>query len=243
MPVAAWSCRFILHHARCDADKRGLLADIDRRLVTSFASVRGQSTTPTAACNEKCVSYFLAVKNSLLFFVLFAGTVATALGLGAGGVPNVEVTISDAAGHLNYRGKTDANGVFATHQVPAGNYVIQLKAKNAAITRNDYAIFAAAGHQRVVADAISGATFTGAGVAMRLKPTASTPIIGQVALGGVNALGTKIVRGTRYVLLPPATGDLGPRWVEEGTSAARNVTRVRMDDPEMIKPPPALIAH
>ena len=78
---------------------------------------------------------------------------------------------------------------------------------------------------------------------MRLKPTASTPIIGQVALGGVNALGTKIVNGVRYVLLPPATGDLGPRWVEEGTQAARNVRRIRVDDPDMIKPTPGLTAH
>lgn len=186
---------------------------------------------------------FFTVKKNLLFLLLLGWIVATALALDAGGVPNVEVTVSDATGRLIYRGRTDSNGVFATSQAPAGNYVIQFKAKNAAITRNDYAIFAAAGHQRVVADAIAGAKFAGGGVAMHLKPTAPSPIIGQVALGGIHALGTKIVKGVRYVLLPPATGDLGPRWVEEGTEAARNVTRIHLDDPEMIKPPPALIAH
>jgi Carboxypeptidase regulatory-like domain len=179
------------------------------------------------------------VKKNLLL-VLLSGIVSA---LNAAGLPNVEVTVSDATGRLIYRAKTDANGVFVTSQAPPGNYVIQFKARNAAINRNDYAIFAAAGHQRVVADAISGAKFAGAGVAMRLKANARSPIIGQVALGGVNALGTKIVKGVRYVLLPPATGDLGPRWAEEGTEAARNVTRIRIDDPEMIKPPPALIAH
>jgi Carboxypeptidase regulatory-like domain len=180
------------------------------------------------------------VKKNLLLVLLFGGILSA---LKADGVANVEVTVSDAAGRLIYRAKTDANGVFVMRQAPPGNYVIEFKARNAASNRNDYAIFAAAGHQRVVADAISGAKFAGAGVAMRLKTRTRSPIIGQVALGGVNALGTKIVKGVRYVLLPPATGDLGPRWVEEGTEAARNVTRIRIDDPEMIKPPPALIAH
>jgi hypothetical protein len=183
------------------------------------------------------------VKKDLLFLLFFGATAVTASRLLAGGVLNLEVTVSDAAGRLTYHGETDSNGVFATRQAPAGNYVIQLKAKNAAIKRNNYAIFAAAGHQRVVAEAVSGANLAGAGVALRLKATASTPIIGQVAVGGVNALGTKIVNGVRYVLLPPATGDLGPRWVEEGTQAVRNVMRIRMDDPEMIKPAPGLTAH
>jgi len=83
------------------------------------------------------------MKNSLLFLLSFAAIVVTASSLDAAGVPDVVVTISDASGHLNYRGKTDANGVFATQQVPAGTYVIQFKAKDAA-RRNDYAIFAAA---------------------------------------------------------------------------------------------------
>jgi hypothetical protein len=160
-----------------------------------------------------------------------------------GGVENIEVTVSDAAGRLTYRGKTDSNGVFASRPVAAGEYVVQFKGKNVAANRKDYAIFAAAGHSRVVADAISGAQFTGGGVAMRLKSTASTPVIGQVALGGVDGLGTKIVKGVRYVLVPPATGELAPRWVEEGTEAARNVTRIHIDDPAMVKAPPALMAR
>jgi hypothetical protein len=158
-------------------------------------------------------------------------------------VSNVDVTVSDATGRLIYRGKTDTNGVFGTGQVAAGDYVVQFNAKNAAVNRSDYAIYAAAGHRRVVAHDISGRQFAGAGVAMRLKSVARTPIIGQVALGGVNALGTKIVKGVRYVLLPPATGDIGPRWVEEGTQAARNVTRIQFDDPNMIKAAPLGMAH
>jgi hypothetical protein len=178
--------------------------------------------------------------NRALFY---AGLLAIASIVRGGGVPNVEVTVSDATGKLTYRGKTDGSGVFATGPVAAGNYVVQFKAGNAAVDRNDYAIYAAAGYRRVVADAISGAAFSGAGVAVRLKPTAPTPIIGQVALGGVNALGTKIVNGVRYVLLPPATGDLGPRWVQEGTQAARNVRRIRVDDPNMVKSAPLGMAH
>ena len=193
---------------------------------------------------EKCGSYFFVMNTRHTKFALFcAGFLAIASVVRGGGVSGVEVTVSDATGRLTYRGKTDPNGVFATAPVPAGNYVIQFNAKNATINRNDYAIYAAAGHRRVVADSIAGATLAGGGVAMRLKPTTSTPVIGHVALGGVNALGTKIVKGVRYVLLPPATGDIGPRWVEEGTQAARNVTRMRVDDPNMVKPAPLGMAH
>ena len=156
-----------------------------------------------------------------------------------GTVAGMDVTVSDAAGRLVHRGKTDAAGVFVTGRVAPGNYVVQLNAKKVALNRNDYGIFAAGGTHRVVADAVEGATFAKGGVAMRLKLKAATPIIGQVALGGVNALGTKIVGGLRYILMPPETGShAGPRWVEEGTHSARNITRLQMDmadDPYQIK--------
>ncbi|MFL6590231.1 MAG: carboxypeptidase-like regulatory domain-containing protein [Chthoniobacterales bacterium] len=176
-------------------------------------------------------------KNSIKSILLSAGLFAVAsVSLGTG-VSDINVTISDAAGRLTYRGKTDANGVFSSGPVAPGNYVVQFHGKNATASRNDYAIFAAAGHQRVVADAVPGAKFASNGVAVRLKPTVETPIVGQIALGGLNALGTKIINGVRYVLLPPETGDAGPRWVQEGTTSGRNVTRIRIDDPGMIKPP------
>jgi hypothetical protein len=193
---------------------------------------------------EKCASYFRVMKMRRIMPALFITTVLAMASITRGDVvPNVHVTVSDAAGRLIYRGKTDANGVFATGQVAAGNYVVQFNAKDAALNRNDYAIYAAAGRRRVVAQAISGRQLAGGGVAMRLESAARTPIIGQVALGGVNALGTKIVKGVRYVLLPPATGDIGPRWVEEGTQAARNVIRIQFDDPNMIKAAPLGMAH
>jgi hypothetical protein len=173
-----------------------------------------------------------SVKGILFCAALF---VAAATGYGAG-VSNVEVTVSDAAGRLTYRGKTDANGVFATGKIAPGNYVVQLRAKNAKVRRNDYGIFAAAGHHRVVAEAVPGSKFASAGVALRLKPATSTVIIGQVAIGGPNELGTRIVNGRRMVLLPPETGDVGPRWVEEGTASGRNISRVKFDDPNMLKP-------
>ena len=156
----------------------------------------------------------------------------------------MQVTVSDSAGGLTYRGRTDASGAFATGRVPPGDYVVQFNSTEVSAQRKDYAIFAAAGKHRVVADAIEGAKFRAGGVAMRLNVVRPTPIIGQIALGGVNALGTKIVNGKRYILVPSETGSaLGPRWVEEGSASVHNVTRVTIDDPSMIKPPPALIAH
>ena len=179
-----------------------------------------------------------------LEIVLFCASFFLAASVAVGsGVPNVDVTVSDGAGRLTYRGKTDANGVFATRRVAPGNYVVQFQAKKAAANRTDYAIFAAAGSHSVVANAVSGAKFSGGGVAIRLKPTTGTPIIGQVALGGVLALRTKIVKGVRYVLLPPETGDLGPRWVQEGTHPARNISRIRVDEPSLIKASPSGVAY
>src|SRR4051812_22771862 len=175
-------------------------------------------------------------QNSVKGFLFWTALFVAAATVHGAGVANVEVTVSDAAGRLTYRGKTDANGVFATGKVAAGNYVVQLRAKNAKVSRNDYGIFAAAAHQRVVADAVAGSKFASPGVAVRLKPTTSTVIVGQVAIGGPNELGTKIVNGRRLVLLPPETGDVGPRWVEEGTTSGRNITRVKNEDPNMLKP-------
>jgi hypothetical protein len=174
-------------------------------------------------------------KNWLGFLCFCAGLLVAAPAVHAGGVPNVDVTVSDAAGRLTYRGKTDANGVFTTRRVAPGNYVVQFQAKTAAANRRDYAIYAAAGRHSVVADAVAGSRFSGGGVAMRLKPTTTTPIIGQVALGGVNELRTRIVNGVRYVLLPPETGTPSARWVEEGTHPARNIGRIAVDEPSMIK--------
>ena len=182
-------------------------------------------------------------KKGIGFFLFCAGLLGAVSTLHAAGVPNVDVIVSDASGRLTYRGKTDENGVFATRRVAPGNYVVQFQARKAAVNRNDYAIFAAAGHQNVVADAISGAKFSGAGVAIRLKPTTATPIIGQVAVGGVNELRTKIVKGVRYILVLPETGQLGPRWVKEGTHSARNISRLRVDDPALIKANASGTAH
>ena len=153
----------------------------------------------------------------------------------AAGVPNVDVTISDGSGRVAYRGRTDNNGIFASAKVVPGNYIVQFNAKNAAASRADYGIFAAAGHHRIVAEAVAGSKLAGAGVAMRVNATTATPIIGQVAVGGANGLGTRIVNGKRYVLVAPQTGDLGPRWVEEGTTTGRNVTRINVEDGSLIK--------
>ena len=174
-------------------------------------------------------------KNTVKWVLLCAGLLVVASAAFGAGVPNVDVTISDAAGRLAYRGKTDSNGVFSSRKVAAGNYVVQFNAKTAGANRADYAIYAAAGHQRVVADAVAGSKLAGAGVAMRLKATTGTLIIGQVAVGGVNGLGTKIINGKRYVLIAPQTGELAPRWVEEGTTTGRNVIRMEMEDGSFIK--------
>jgi hypothetical protein len=154
------------------------------------------------------------------------------------GISGLEVIVSDSGGQLVHRGKTDSTGAFATRQLPAGNYVVQFRGRTAAADRNDYAFFVAGAKHRVVADAVEGSTLTSRGVAMRLKLAHGTPIVGQAALGGVQGLGTKIVNGRRYILVPPETGTApAPRWVEEGTQRTRNLSRISIyaDDWAQIK--------
>src|SRR4051794_38279828 len=154
---------------------------------------------------------FFAERERIIIFRTMKGTLIRVIGVGAmlvafasvawAGVAGVQVTVSDHAGKLVYRGRTDASGVFSTPGVASGDYVVQLNSNDASAERKDYAIFAAAGKHRVVADAIEGAKLRAGGVALRLKVAPGTPIMGQIVLGGVNALGTKIVNGKRFVLV------------------------------------------
>ncbi len=142
-------------------------------------------------------------------------------------VPTLDVTVSNASGKLAYKGKTTTAGSFATPTLPAGDYTVQINARNA--VNGSYALVIAAGKQKVVSDAVAGSKFSKGGVAMRIKVAPGLGITGQMtdgaAASSLNAK-VKIVNGKRMVWLPPETGShMGGHWVEEGSVMPSSVIK------------------
>jgi hypothetical protein len=100
-----------------------------------------------------------------------------------GGIPSVNVTVSDASGKLTFKGATKNDGGFATEKLQAGKYVVQFNAKNSALKGGQYSIIVAAGQKKVVANSVAGDKFLGGGVAMKIDVGAGSSIIGQVSAG------------------------------------------------------------
>ena len=107
--------------------------------------------------------------------------VATSLANAA--VPPMNVTVSDSAGKMAFKGTTKVDGDFATAKLSPGNYVVQLTSKNAAVRGGQYSIVVAAGKKKIVANAVAGEKFLGAGVAMKVEVGAGLNITGQVVDG------------------------------------------------------------
>jgi hypothetical protein len=143
--------------------------------------------------------------------------------------PTMDVTVSDATGHLTYKGKVDAEGAFTTDAMAPGNYVVQFDGKG--VSHGRYALVVSAGRQKVVADEVEGSKFTEGGVAMRLKVAENHKITGRVFSLLTSDGQVRIVKGRRYVWVPAGTGsNLGGSWEEEGiTAPARNVINIGVE--------------
>ena len=102
-----------------------------------------------------------------------------------GGIPSVNVTVSDSAGKLAYKGATKNDGAFATEKLQPGKYVVQFSSKNAALKGGQYSIVVAAGTKKVVANGVAGDKFLAGGVAMKVDVGSSLNITGQVATGPI----------------------------------------------------------
>ncbi|MFN2622366.1 MAG: T9SS type A sorting domain-containing protein [Chthoniobacterales bacterium] len=118
---------------------------------------------------------FLAV-GLCLFLMVAAAT-------NGAGVPTMNVTVSDAAGKLAFKGATKGDGGFATEKLQPGNYVVQLTSKNAALKGGQFSIVVSAGKKKVVANSVAGEKFLAGGVAMKVEVAAGLNITGQVAAG------------------------------------------------------------
>lgn len=165
------------------------------------------------------------MKNMICSAVLsfFCLAVATAYG----GIPAMNVSVSDASGNAAYKGATSASGTFATAKLKPGQYVVQLNSKSPAVKGNHYAVVVSAGSKKVAASAVPGEKFNGGGVALKVDVGNGLNITGQVAEESKTAM---IKDGKKMIWIPPALGsNLPGRWVPEDSPEAKQAkTRYHM---------------
>jgi hypothetical protein len=134
-----------------------------------------------------------------------------------GGIPPLNVIVSDAAGKAAFKGATNTSGTFSTAKLQPGNYVVQLNSSSAELKGKQYAVVVAAGKKKVSAD-VAGEKFAGGGVAMKVDVGAGLNITGQVAA----QTGPVSKSGKRMVWIPKKTGSSIPgHWVEEDSAEAK----------------------
>lgn len=115
------------------------------------------------------------IPSILLCFILLAA------GMAYGGVPPLNVMVSDAGGKAAFKGVTNANGTFATANLKPGDYVVQFNSTKGGMKGHQYSIVVSAGTKKVGASAVPGEKFAGGGVALKVLVGAGLNITGQVA--------------------------------------------------------------
>jgi hypothetical protein len=158
------------------------------------------------------------MKNLIRSTVMALLVSVASMALGAGAVPPISVTVSDAGGKAAYKGNTNSAGAFATTKLQPGNYVVQLRSTSAAVKGNHYAVVVSAGTKKVAANAVAGEKLAGGGVALKVDVGAGMNITGQVA---AEANGAVNKNGKKMVWIPPQLGSHQPgHWAEEGSPEA-----------------------
>lgn len=145
-------------------------------------------------------------RSLLLCLVFFTASLAY------GAVPHMKVTVFNSNGAVVFTGTTDSNNSFATERLAPGRYIVQFNSKNA--TDPAYAVVVSAGNKKVLANGVSGKTFAGGGVAMRVSVADGLNITGHIA-SETNADGsTKVL-----VWVPQMLGNSIPaHWAEKGSA-------------------------
>lgn len=171
----------------------------------------------------------------LLSLLVFLGLASLAH---AASAPVVEVTVSNSAGKVVYKGKTDAGGAFATSTLAAGNYIVQFNSKGA-LKGGPFALVLNAGKQKEGADSVPAGKFSKGGVALKVAVDHPTNLTGEITAAGATktvAASTntkskgkvKYINGREYVWIPPEQGSWLPgKWVEAGSTEARNAEGVK----------------
>ncbi len=176
-------------------------------------------------------------RRSLLFSslaLLGAASIASAT------IPTMEVTVSDSAGKLEFRGKTNSEGLFTTKTLAPGNYVVQFNSKSS--KGGPYFLVIAAGKKKVTAESVPAAKFSKGGVAMHVEVSKAMSLTGQVAetgqmtttaSNGGNKSNAKVkyVNGKKLVWVQGELGsNLGGHWVDANSPEGRNVQAVGTKD-------------
>ena len=134
-----------------------------------------------------------------------------------GGVPAMNVTVSDAGGKPAFKGMTNAKGLFATANLKPGHYVVQLNSQNPAVKGSHYAIVVSAGAKKVSANSVPGEKLAGGGVALKVDVGSGVNITGQIAAEN----GPASKDGKKMVWIPKQLGSNMPgHWAEEGSAEA-----------------------
>ncbi|MEO6870674.1 MAG: carboxypeptidase-like regulatory domain-containing protein [Chthoniobacterales bacterium] len=174
------------------------------------------------------------MKTLRRFLFLFA--LLGAASLVSAAVPPMDVTVSNSAGKLLFKGKTDAQGVFTTKSLAPGNYVVQFKSKSS--KGGPYTLVVGAGKKKVVAESVPASKISKGGVALRVEVSKAISLSGQVAEAGQTTMAAsagsdksnakvKYVNGKKFVWVQGELGsNLGGRWVDANSPEGRNVQNV-----------------
>ena len=142
-----------------------------------------------------------------------------AVSMAYGGVPAMNVSVSDESGRSAFKGATNANGTFATSKLKSGKYTVQLNSKSPSVKGSSYAVVLSAGSKKVAANSVAGEKFNGGGVALKVDVGNGLNITGQVA---EETKGPTTKDGKKMVWIPPALGsNLPGRWVPEDSAEAQ----------------------
>lgn len=151
------------------------------------------------------------IRSTVVSLVLIAA------GMAYGGVPPMNVVVSDTGGKAAFKGMTNEKGTFATANLKPGNYVVQFRSTSGAVKGNRYAIVLSAGKKKVSSAAVPGEKFAGGGVALKVDVGAGLNITGQVSADASPVSKS----GKKMVWIPPQAGSHFPgHWVEEGSAEA-----------------------
>jgi hypothetical protein len=145
--------------------------------------------------------------------------------------PALDVTVSNSANKVVYRGKTGSDGTFATAKLAPGSYVVQFNSKDS-LKGGPFAAVLSAGKKKVVANSVPAAKFSKGGVAMRVEIGKGMNLTGQVAPVGATMVAAngednrkvKYINGHKYVWVTGGLGtNLGGRFVDASAPEAQNV--------------------
>lgn len=179
----------------------------------------------------------------LVLLGCFAATTAF-----AGSNPQFDVTVTtDPGGSVVYQGQADARGAFTASNLTPGKYIVQFHARKASSLKGQRLAIAVRGKERVVANDVAGDKFGGAGVAMKVQVGKDAKLTGQISRPAATVASAqgmekvranvKIMNGKRYIWVPGGIeSNIGGRWVEEGSEAARLSTSNRKgEDGEFLR--------